>query len=85
MMKGLLLTNAERIVYYVRVLNWVRSGKRRHLRNQLLAEIAALGAHGISLRAWPKANTLTPADGGEVRLAFQARFGGLQTIKDEDP
>jgi ERF superfamily len=58
------------------------------LRNQLLAEIAGLGAHDLdtwTLRAWPTANTLTPADGDEVRLAFQARLGGLQTIKDEDP
>jgi ERF superfamily len=57
------------------------------LRNQLLAEIARLGAHDLdtwTLRAWPTANTLTPADGDEVRLAFQARLGRLQTIKDED-
>jgi ERF superfamily len=57
------------------------------LRIQLLAEIAALGAHDLdtwTLRAWPTANTLTPADGYEVRLPFQARLGGLQTIKDED-
>ena len=37
-----------------------------------------------TLQAWPKANTLTPADGDEVRLAFQARLGRLQTIPDED-
>ena len=37
-----------------------------------------------TLRAWPKANTLTPADGDEVRLAFQARLGRLQTTPDED-
>jgi ERF superfamily len=59
------------------------------LRNQLLAEIAGLGAHDDldtwTLRAWPTANTLTPADGDEVRLAFQARLGRLQTIPDEDP
>ena len=58
------------------------------LRNQLLAEIAGLEAHDDldtwTLRAWPKANTLTPADGDEVRLAFQARLGRLQTIPDED-
>jgi ERF superfamily len=58
------------------------------LRNQLLAEIAGLGAHDLdtwTLRAWPTANTLTSADGDEVRLAFEARLAQLQTIKDEDP
>jgi hypothetical protein len=58
------------------------------LRDQLLADIAGLGVHddldAWTLRAWPKANTLTPADGDEVRLAFQARLGRLQTIPDED-
>ena len=58
------------------------------LRNQLLAEIAGLEAHNDldawTLRAWPKANTLTPADGDEVRLAFQARLDRLQMIRDED-
>ena len=57
------------------------------LRNQLLAEIAGLEAHDDldtwTLRAWPKANTLTPADGDEVRLAFQVRLDRLQTIPDE--
>jgi hypothetical protein len=57
------------------------------LRNQLPAEIAGLGAHddldAWTLRAWPKANTLTPADGDEVRLAFQARLGRLKTMPDE--
>ena len=58
------------------------------LRDQLLAEMEGLGAKddldAWTLRAWPKANTLTPADGDEVRLAFQARLGRLQTIPDED-
>jgi hypothetical protein len=58
------------------------------LRNQLVAEIAGLEAHDDldtwTLRAWPKANTLTPADGDELRLAFQARLGRLQMIRDED-
>src|SRR4051794_2059381 len=36
------------------------------------------------VRAWPKANSLTPADGDEVRLAFQTRLGRLHTISDED-
>ena len=31
-----------------------------------------------ALRAWPKANTLMPADGDEVRQAFQARLTRLQ-------
>jgi ERF superfamily len=57
------------------------------LKDQLLAEIAGLGAHDDldiwTLRAWPKANTLAPGDGDEVRLAFQARLGRLQTIPDE--
>ncbi len=59
------------------------------LKNQLLAEIAGLEAHDDldtwTLRAWPKANKLTPADGNDVRLAFQARLGRLQSIPDEDP
>ena len=58
------------------------------LRDQLLAEIAGLepkdDLDAWTLRAWPKANTLTPADGDEVRQAFQARLGRLQTIPDED-
>ena len=37
-----------------------------------------------TLQAWPKANTLTPADGDKVRVAFQARLDRLQTIPDED-
>ena len=58
------------------------------LRDQLLAEMEGLGAKddldAWTLRAWPKANTLTPADGDKVRVAFQARLGRLQTIPDED-
>ena len=59
------------------------------LRDQLLAELEGLepkdGLDAWTFQAWSRANTLTPADGDEVRLAFQARLGGLQTIKDEDP
>ena len=48
------------------------------LRDQLLAEIEGLepkdDLDAWTLRAWPKANTLTPADGDEVRLAFQAQL-----------
>ena len=58
------------------------------LRDQLLAEIAGLETKddldAWTLRAWPKANTLTPADGDEVRGAFQGRLGHLQTIQDEN-
>ena len=58
------------------------------LRDQLLAELEGLelkdDLDAWTLQAWPKANTLTPADGDEVRLAFQARLGRLQTIPDED-
>src|SRR5436190_8479622 len=58
------------------------------LRDQLLAEIAGLGAHddldAWTLRAWPKANSLTPPDGDKVREAFQARLARLQTVPDED-
>ena len=58
------------------------------LRDQLLAEMEGLGLKddldAWTLRAWPKANTLTPADGDKVRQAFQARLGRLQTTPDED-
>ena len=58
------------------------------LRDQLLAELDRIGAQGRSRRldtpGWPKANTLTPADGDKVRAAFQARLARLQTIPDED-
>jgi hypothetical protein len=58
------------------------------LRDQLLAELEGLelkdGLDAWTFQAWPKANTLTPADGDEVRVAFQARLGRLQTIPDED-
>ena len=58
------------------------------LRDQLLAEIAGLeikdDLDAWTLRAWPKANTLTPADGDKVRQAFQARLTQLQSTPDED-
>ena len=56
------------------------------LRDQLLIEIAGLGhddLDGWALRAWPQANTLTPADGEKVRLAFQDRLARLQPTPDE--
>jgi hypothetical protein len=58
------------------------------LRDQLLAEIAGLETKddldAWTLRAWPKANTLTPADGDEVRLAFKAQLTQVQSTPDED-
>ena len=51
----------------------------------MLAELEGLelkdGLDAWTFQAWPKANTLTPADGDEVRVAFQARLGRLA---DED-
>jgi hypothetical protein len=56
------------------------------LRDQLLAELEGLGLEDLdawTVQAWPKANTLTPADGDDVRLAFQAQLSRLKTIPDE--
>jgi hypothetical protein len=39
---------------------------------------------GWTLRAWPRANILTAADGDEVRRAFQARLARLQSTPDAD-
>ncbi len=56
------------------------------LRDQLLAEIAGLEAQddldAWTVRAWPQANILTPADGEMVRQAFQARLANLQAMPD---
>jgi hypothetical protein len=49
-----------------------------------LEGLGPMDLDGWTLQAWPKANSLTPADGDEVRLAFQARLSRLQTIPDED-
>src|SRR5713226_8671392 len=57
------------------------------LRDQLLAELEGSELKDLdawTFQAWPKANTLTPADGDEVRVAFQARLSRLQMIPDED-
>jgi hypothetical protein len=58
------------------------------LRDQLLVELAGLGSESHldawTLRAWPKVNTLTPADGDEVRRAFQTRIGRLQSIPNDE-
>jgi hypothetical protein len=52
------------------------------LRDQLLVELEGLelkdDLDAWTLRAWPMANTLTPADGDKVREAFQARLVRLQ-------
>jgi hypothetical protein len=57
------------------------------LRDQLLAEIAGLETtddlDAWTLRAWPKANTLAPADADKVRQAFQARLTQVQSTPDE--
>ena len=56
---------------------------------QLLAEIEGLGlADDLDAghcRHGQRQTHLTPADGDEVRLAFQARLGRLQTTPDADP
>ena len=58
------------------------------LRDQLLAELDKLGLKddldAWTLQAWPRANTLTPADGDKVREAFQARLTRLQSTLDAD-
>ena len=57
------------------------------LRDQLLAEMEGLARKddfdAWTLRAWPKANSLTPADGDRVRQAFQVRLNRPQTTADE--
>jgi hypothetical protein len=37
-----------------------------------------------TLRAWPKANTLTPADGDKVRQAFLDRLTRSESSPDAD-
>ena len=58
------------------------------LRDQLLDDLAGFVSQddldAWALHAWPKANTLTPADGDEVRQAFQARLARLQAIPGLD-
>ena len=58
------------------------------LRDQLLAEIAALETtddlDAWTLRAWPRANTLTSDDGDKVRRAFEARLARLPSTTNED-
>jgi hypothetical protein len=56
------------------------------LRDQILAELESLKSQedldAWTLRAWPKANSLVPADGDRVRIAFQARLAHLQAIRE---
>ena len=58
------------------------------LRDHLISELEGLGLKddldAWTLRAWPKANILTPADGDKVRLAFDARLARLRTPQDEE-
>jgi ERF superfamily len=58
------------------------------LRDQLLEDLTRFVSQddldAWALHAWPKANTLTPEDGAEVRQAFQVRLACNQTSLDED-
>ena len=57
------------------------------LRDQLLDDLAGFVSQdeldAWALRAWPKANTLMPTDGNEVRQAFEARLAQFQTHPDQ--
>jgi hypothetical protein len=57
------------------------------LRDRLLEDLVRFVSHdeldAWALHAWPKANRLIPADGDEVRQAFQARLGQLQGLPDQ--
>ena len=58
------------------------------LRDQLLVELEGLelkiDQDAWTLRAWPMAHTLAPADGDKVREAFQDRLTWLQSTLDAD-
>jgi hypothetical protein len=58
------------------------------LRDQLLDDLTGLSSQddldAWTLHAWPKANTLTPADGDKLRQAFQDRLARRQAIPDLD-
>jgi hypothetical protein len=58
------------------------------LRDQLLAELDESGLKNDldawTLQAWPRTNTLMPADGDKIRQAFQTWLARLHTIPDED-
>ena len=56
-------------------------------RDQLLAELKGLpqdDLDGWALLAWPKANSLSPSDGDQVRAAFQDRLARLAAQQDAD-
>jgi hypothetical protein len=59
------------------------------LRDQLLDDLTGLSSQddldAWTLLAWPKANTLTPTDGDQLRQAFQDRLPRRQAIPDLDP
>ncbi len=58
------------------------------LRDQLLAELEGLGLKddldAWAIRAWPRANTLTPIDGDKIREVFQSRLARRQMVPDEN-
>ncbi|MBR1155789.1 ERF family protein [Bradyrhizobium sp. JYMT SZCCT0428] len=58
------------------------------LRDQLLAELDGLGLKddldAWTLQAWPKANSLTPADGDKVRAVFQVRLARGEMTSEAD-
>ncbi|WP_249133114.1 ERF family protein [Bradyrhizobium sp. AUGA SZCCT0182] len=58
------------------------------LLDQLLAELDGLGLKddldAWTLQAWPKANSLTPADGDKVRAAFQVRLARGEMTSEAD-
>src|SRR5882672_6432160 len=58
------------------------------LRDQILAELESLKTQedldAWTLRAWPKADSLVPADGDRVRIAFQARLACFKSIPDDE-
>ena len=57
------------------------------LRDGLLIDLEGLGGEdeldAWTLRAWPKANTLTLEDGEKVKGAFQARLTQIQSTPEE--
>ena len=57
------------------------------LRDQLLEDLAGCVSQdeldGWALDVWPKANTLVPADGDEVKQAFEARLTQFQALPDQ--
>ena len=56
------------------------------LRDDLLAELEGLedDLDAWTLRAWPRANTLTSDDGDKVRRAFETRLARLPSMTNQD-